>query len=315
MSSKAKSNSQEICRMSWFLIEMDEGQSNGGKINGRIIYGVIHSIDIIDSDSTYMYINRKVRFNWNHAIIEGRVKLASDDRYFVEQQFKNLSKSNEDAMKNLSLSKRFLVQYNKGAGTMVHAIVHQKEVVWPTDNFENSNIKEVLIRDGKIQRMATVLHVNDSDDLMQKELDVLKSRCFDGAFNDPNDNKDIEMTPWLLVQYSNGPSNVIYTIVHVAATVWRSTNLYPNLVVYLSENDTVYQAIILRKTRDRNELDTELRKLKESCLTSKFPLATCSMVLQSTTKFALPPVDHQSLCAKPVTVVELKRDTLQIIRN
>lgn len=181
MSYKTQTKSQEICRMSWFLIEMDEGQSKGGKINGRIVYGVIHSIDLIDRDSTYMYINRKVRFNWNHAIIEGRVKLASDDRYFIEQQFKSLTKSNEEAVLNQNLSKRFLVLYNKGVNTIVHAIVHQKEIVWPKEDFQNSTIREVLIRDGKIQRMATVLHVNDSDDLMQKELDVLKTRCFEGV--------------------------------------------------------------------------------------------------------------------------------------
>lgn len=83
MSCKEKAKPVEICRMSWFLIEMDEGQSKGGKINGRIAFGIIHSMDIIDNESTYMYINRKVRFNWNHAIMEGRVKMASDDRSYL----------------------------------------------------------------------------------------------------------------------------------------------------------------------------------------------------------------------------------------
>ncbi|KAM7351550.1 early boundary activity 3 [Cochliomyia hominivorax] len=310
MSYKTQRKSQEICRMSWFLIEMDEGQSKGGKINGRIVYGVIHSIDLIDNESTYMYINRKVRFNWNHAIIEGRVKLASDDRYFIEQQFKALTKSNEEAMLNLNLSKRFLVQYNKGANTIAHAIVHQKEIVWPKDDFQNSIIREVLIRDGKIQRMATVLYVNDSDDLMQKELDVLKTRCFEGAFKDPHDNKNIEQTPWLLVQYSNGPSNAFYSVINVSNTVWQSENLYRNVVAYLTENGTVFQAIIIRKSKDRNELDNELKMIKDSCLMAEFPIATCF-----TTKIALPPLDHQGLCTKPVTLLSLKREDLQIIRN
>ncbi|XP_061399108.1 early boundary activity protein 3-like [Musca vetustissima] len=303
-------NSREICRMSWFLIEMDEGQSKGGKENGRIVYGVIHSIDLVDNDSTNMYINRRVRFNWNHAIIEGRVKLASDDRYFIEQQFKTLTKNNEGVILKQRLSKRYLVQFNKGANTIVHAIVHQKEIVWPKEDFQNSTIREVLIRDGKIQRMATVLHVSESDDLIQKELDMLKARCFEGAFEEPYDNNDIEETPWLFVQYSSGPSNVSYSIINICGTVWQEENLYRNVVAYIKEGETVHQAIIIRKSKDRNKLDSELRSMKDYCLKTDFPISGTSCF-----KVSLPPLDHQALCAKPVTILPVKREKYQIVRH
>lgn len=100
------------------------------------------------------------------------------DRIFVEQQLKNLAKNNAIAMRNLNQSKRFLVQFIKGANTIVHTIVHEKEVFWPVD-LETEHIKEVLVRDGELRKMARVLYVNDSDDLMQKELDALKAKCFD----------------------------------------------------------------------------------------------------------------------------------------
>ncbi|XP_075152850.1 early boundary activity 3 isoform X2 [Haematobia irritans] len=302
--------SQEICRMSWFLIEMDEGQSKGGKENGKIVYGVIHSIDLVDNDSSNMYVNRRVRFNWNHAIIEGRVKLASDDRFFIEQQFKTLTKNNEEIILKEKFSKRYLVQYNKGSNTIVHAVVHQKEIVWPKEDFNSISIREVLIRDDKIQRMATVLYVSDSDDLIQKELDILKTRCFERAFEEPYDNIDIEMTPWLFVQYSNGPSNVSYSVVHLNSTVWQTDNLYRNVVAYIKDGDSVFQSIIIRKSKDRNVLDTELRTLKESCLSADFPISGTSCF-----KVSLPPLDHQGLCAKPVSILSMKRDEFQIIRH
>lgn len=78
-----------------------------------------------------------------------------------------------------------------------------------------------------------------------------------------------------MVQYSNGPSNVCYSIVNLSNTVWQSENLYRNVVAYLTENDTVFQAIIIRKSKDRNELDNELRLIKDSCLMAEFPIATC----------------------------------------
>ncbi|XP_065356932.1 early boundary activity protein 3 [Calliphora vicina] len=282
--------------MSWFLIEMDEGQSKGGKINGRVVFGIIHSMDIIDNESKYMYLNRKVRFNWNHAILEGRVKVASDDRLFVEQHLKDLAKNNAIAMRNLNQSKRFLVQFIKGANTIVHTIVHEREVFWPAD-LENPHIEEVLVRDDEFRKMAKVLYVNDSDDLMQKELDALKAKCFDEVFIDPNDNIDIKETPWLLVQYSNSPSNICYTVVHLDKTIWDTQNQFPNIVTYLSLiKDTIFQAIILRKSRDRNELDAELRKIGSSSLSIQFPIATCF-----TTKVTLPPpANNNVLCAKPV---------------
>lgn len=98
------------------------------------------------------------------------------------------------------------------------------------------------------------------------------------AFEEPYDNVDIEETPWLFVQYSSGPSNVSYSIINICGTVWQEDNLYRNVVAYIKEGEAVYQAIIIRKSKDRNKLDAELRSMKDCCLTTDFPISGTSCV-------------------------------------
>lgn len=270
MNTVSNFNSNEICRMSWFLIEMDEGLSKGRPANGKRLYCIIHSVDLIDGDSSNMYINRIVKFNRNHAIVQGKVVLASDDRLFVERQMKQLTLNAEDAILLPENDRRFLVQYSKGAYSVVHAIIHQKEICWPQGDL--SNQREVLVRDGKIQRLATVLYSHESDEKVQNELQKLKTSCFESAFDDNDVEISMDGDPWLLVQYSCSPTNVVYTIISYRETVWQEENLYKDVVAYITDGTSIYQSVIIRKSHNRNELDYEINNIKSSCLVSRYPL-------------------------------------------
>ena len=90
------------------------------------------------------------------------------------------------------------------------------------------------------------------------------------VFTDPIVNGDGK--PWILVQYSSGVNSVVYAIIHESVTVWKSENLYKDVVAYLSEGSTIYQGMILKRSIERHELDIILESIKEFSLSSKYPL-------------------------------------------
>ncbi|TMW43342.1 hypothetical protein DOY81_011579 [Sarcophaga bullata] len=141
-----------------------------------------------------------------------------------------------------------------------------------------------------VLRRAKLLFTHQSDELMQKQLNALKEIFFDRACGKPHDNVNIEENCWLLVQYSKGLNKLIYSVISDKEALWKFKNRYPNVITYIAENDAIHQAIILRKSLDRNELCKELHLLNEYCSNTIFPI-TNPMI----TKFNLPPLCQNGL--------------------
>lgn len=181
MAHKQNRNSQEICRLSWFLMEMDEGQVKEGRTNGRILNEIVHFMDFIDNDPTNKYLDHNIKFNCNHGIMEGRVIMASDDRHYVEQHFKKLIKNREATAIDRNLTKKFLVLYKKGNSLITLSIVHEKEIQWSYDVRLNEKPMQAHIRDGIVQRQTTILFEHESDELMETQLNALKDRFFNSV--------------------------------------------------------------------------------------------------------------------------------------
>ncbi|XP_055386315.1 early boundary activity protein 3-like [Condylostylus longicornis] len=131
--------------------------------------------------------------------------------------------------------------------------------------------REILIEDGNEKRLATILHFSANENEMMKEMQLLKEKSSHLALEESSLNKNFK---WFLIQYSNGLNNVIYSIINEDETIWGEDNYFNDFVTYLQDDtcSAIYQSIILKKSKYRDELEIELENIKEHSLVTVFPL-------------------------------------------
>ncbi|KAI9586472.1 hypothetical protein GQX74_002319 [Glossina fuscipes] len=257
---------QEYCRMSWFLIETDEGLCLGSnkQPNGKRFLVIIHSMELIDDESDNMYVDRKVRFMWKQGIVEGKIRLASDERDSVDNELKMLQENEAGNVVSQSHKpNNYIVQYRRGTDTIIYRILREKESV--------EDMQKSVILEDDIPYVAKILYMNESQELLLQELNLLKDKCFEATFTESRDSEKLE-NDWLLIQYSTGPLNLIYKIINYSDTVWQNENKFKDVVAYITASDVTFQGIVLSKSQDYDELKKTLQVIEKVGLTSAFPL-------------------------------------------
>ncbi|KAL9924446.1 early boundary activity 3 isoform 1-T1 [Glossina fuscipes fuscipes] len=257
---------QEYCRMSWFLIETDEGLCLGSnkQPNGKRFLVIIHSMELIDDESDNMYVDRKVRFMWKQGIVEGKIRLASDERDSVDNELKMLQENEAgNAVSQSHKPNNYIVQYRRGTDTIIYRILREKESV--------EDMQKSVILEDDIPYVAKILYMNESQELLLQELNLLKDKCFEATFTESRDSEKLE-NDWLLIQYSTGPLNLIYKIINYSDTVWQNENKFKDVVAYITASDVTFQGIVLSKSQDYDELKKTLQVIEKVGLTSAFPL-------------------------------------------
>lgn len=176
---ESKDNKKDVCRMAWYLIEVDQSEISHNKDDeGKMMYGIIHWIELIDKDYPNIYVDKLVRFNWNHAIVKGKVRLASDDRHYVEGHLQALTSNKGEAQLRNNRERSYLLQFVRNSTTVVQRIVYEQEILWPSD-LQDSNCTEVMISDdGNINRIARIVDSDLQHAKLQKQLARLKDDCF-----------------------------------------------------------------------------------------------------------------------------------------
>lgn len=83
-------------------------------------------------------------------------------------------------------------------------------------------------------------------------------------FHNSCDTRDINLKPWLLIQFHLDETSVCHRIINRKETIWKNKNSHPNVVAYLLKNNTVYQGIILVKSEDSQLLESHLQRISDS---------------------------------------------------
>uniref|UniRef100_A0A1A9WKQ2 Uncharacterized protein n=1 Tax=Glossina brevipalpis TaxID=37001 RepID=A0A1A9WKQ2_9MUSC len=257
----------KYCRMSWFLIETDEGLCLGAnkEPNGKRFFVIIHSMELIDDESENMYVDRKVRFMWKQEIVEGKIRFASDERDYVNHELKILQQdeAQDDAVVQSNKPKSFIVQYRRGTDALIYRILSEKE------NGEDMS-KNVVLED-YMPNVAKILYMNESQELLLQELNLLKKKCFEMNFRNTK-SSNMLASDWLLIQYSSGPFNLTYKIINYSETVWQNENKFPDVIAYIKANDLTFQGIIVNRSQDYDELKKMLQVIQKIGLEVAFPL-------------------------------------------
>uniref|UniRef100_A0A1B0FQY0 Uncharacterized protein n=1 Tax=Glossina morsitans morsitans TaxID=37546 RepID=A0A1B0FQY0_GLOMM len=257
---------QEYCRMSWFLIETDEGLCLGSnkQPNGKRFLVIIHSMELIDEQSENMYVDRKVRFMWKQGIVEGKIRLASDERDSVDNELKMLQENEaENAVSQSNKPNSYIVQYRRGTDAIIYRILHEK--------VSAEDMQKSVVLEDDIPYVAKILYMNESQELLLQELNLLKDKCFEATFTESRDGEKLD-NDWLLIQYSTGPLNLTYKIINYSDTVWQNENKFKDVVAYITASDVTFQGIVLSKSQDYDELKKTLQVIEKVGLTSTFPL-------------------------------------------
>lgn len=169
-------NKHKPCRLSWYLVEINEGLYEGGESNDNLLYIIVNLFEVTDKDPTNMYISRRLRFRQKSVSLEGQLILASDNYSLIKNQLKVITNDYKQTVFKRNQLKLLLVQYQKNERCVVQRIINENEVI--RDESGSLSLEEILLYDGEELQMAKVLHINKSYDLMLKKLDTLKAECF-----------------------------------------------------------------------------------------------------------------------------------------
>ncbi|XP_054082903.1 uncharacterized protein LOC105217198 isoform X2 [Zeugodacus cucurbitae] len=272
-SSPTRDSTADPCRLSWFVVRNDPlyveqfGQ-----------YYTIHAMDLIDPDYANAYIDNIVSYHIGDAAVTGKVLAVADDIKLLERSMHDWL---EDDRKKLPLFKSNLfVQYRPVPNRLVHKILHESETV-PMSSSQDPRVssKDVFVRDGIKMCQAMVVTRNDNINVLISELtkvNVNVSERIRGTYEQPMDlDKDARTepkdNPWILVQYSHSVRDCVYAIMSYDDTTKLENNAYPGLQTYLSIGNQIYQAIILHKSCNRNEVTEAMNNIAASCLVSIYP--------------------------------------------
>ncbi|XP_055386579.1 uncharacterized protein LOC129615405 isoform X2 [Condylostylus longicornis] len=255
-------------------------------------------------------IYSKIKFQRNNIINVGRIINFSNDRFVLEQELRkrltNIIKINSiltkcnfnesektsvitstsEIQSNIILSRRndnyvnheirnnswFLVQFERNENCIVYSIIDTRKFLWNLNNTKYSNNQDLYILDENYRRKVIILYASNNRNDVLNQLSFLISKVFNLSFKDPESCKRYQS--WLLIQYTVNHTDFIYDIVNESDTIYKRENLNPNVVTYVRDDNKniLYQAIILKRSLQHNELEIDLENIRTASLFSLFPL-------------------------------------------
>lgn len=285
------------CRMSWFLMKND---SLYAPIYGT--YRLIHGMDLIDPDYANVFVDDIVSYYIDGATVIGKLLAVAENLKLMRRSTDYWLK--EDRKKTPLFKSFIVVEYRVAPHCLVLKVMHEEDAV-PLSSTQYPCVGEmdIFVRDGERFYQGRILtRSNKIGDLvnevtMVNENVVQKIRS---TFAQPVSERNEAVTsifiyaintyiyclqidldldaatipignPWVLLQYSNNIYDCVYTVVRYNDTEKWGCNAYPGIQTFIHINNKIFQALIIHKSHDRDEMTRALNTIMYSFVVSIYP--------------------------------------------